>query len=268
MPKKSIALALACILTLAPVSGVFGSIMDKINSYRVFVPNTNAFLSKRNPLWFSVKDDNGQQCEEEADYATAVYQEAIPIFGQDQATYALGMFGKIGVFDAKLPGYDEFFITNEPSEYYFTDMVFIQQKYEEALVDLYFFRAESAWTQFDNNKRPAVDEAIAGTYWVAQQNGVSYTEEQIQAKFLEQLDAQLEPLKITFINSFKKDVPRIDQYTNDFVNALRNYYLNPCLETFENTIQVAFDIEDKVDENWFSWELFFTRITRNISSGL
>jgi hypothetical protein len=155
MPKKSIALVLLITLTLGPVSGVFGSIMDKINSYRVFVPNTNAFLSKRNPLWFSVKDDNGQQCEEEADYATAVYQEAIPIFGQDQATYALGMFGKIGAFDAELPGYDEFFITNEPSEYYFTDMVFIQQKYEEALVDLYYFRAECSTFEDRTKRSPA-----------------------------------------------------------------------------------------------------------------
>ena len=155
-----------------------------------------------------------------------------------------------------------------PPEYYFTDMVFIQQKYEEALVDLYFYRAEASGSSRNTENRAIMDEAIAGTYWVAQQNGVTYTEEQIQEKFMEQLDEQLVPITEGFIDSFQKDIPRIDTYSDDFVNALREYYLNPCLETFENTIQVAFDIEDKVDENWFSWELFFTRITRTISSGL
>ena len=81
-------------------------------------------------------------------------------------------------------------------------MVFIQQKYEEALVDLYFYRLKHPDSV--EIQRPAImDEAIAGTYWVAQQNGVSYTEEQIQAKFLEQLDEQLIPVADGFIDTFK-----------------------------------------------------------------
>ena len=147
-------------------------------------------------------------------------------------------------------------------------MVFIQQKYEEALVDLYYFRAEAAWSRDKYNNRPAVDEAIAGTYWVAQQNGVTYTEEQIQAKFLEQLDEQLEPYIESYNDQKDGSIRDIAKYTDDFVNALRSYYLDPCLETFENTIQVAFDIEEKVDENWFEWRSFFLDIVDNVSSGL
>jgi hypothetical protein len=147
-------------------------------------------------------------------------------------------------------------------------MVFIQQKYEEALVDLYFYRAESAWTHNQYNKGPEVDEAIAGTYWVAQQNGFTYSEEQIQEKFLAQLDAQLAPLQDEFNDQMDGSVSEIAGYTKDFLDALREYYLNPCLETFESTIQTAMNIEQKVGERWFTWEVFFTRMVNKISHGL
>jgi hypothetical protein len=126
-------------------------------------------------------------------------------------------------------------------------MVFIQQKYEEALVDLYFFRAESAWTQFDNNKRPAVDEAIAGTSWVAQQNGVTYSEEQIQEKFLEQLDAQLNPVASEFKREFASIDEKLDEYIDAFVSALKEYYLDPNTETFENVIEVSYQFDQSSD---------------------
>lgn len=97
---------------------------------------------------------------------------------------------------------------------------------------------------------------------------VNYSEEQNQEKFMEQLDAQLVPLEEDFNDRLDGSIPNIADYTTDFVNALREYYLNPCLETFENTIQVAFDLEEKIDENWFSWERFFSGILSEISSGL
>ena len=122
-------------------------------------------------------------------------------------------------------------------------MVFIQQKYEEALVDLYYFRAECS--TFED--RPIMDEAIAGTYWVAQQNGVSYTEEQIQAKFLEQLDEQLdeqlEPVASEFKSRFADIDKNLDEYTDAFVSALKEYYLDPNLETFENVINIAYEFD-------------------------
>jgi hypothetical protein len=147
-------------------------------------------------------------------------------------------------------------------------MVFIQQKYEEALVDLYFFRAEAAWSRDQYNNRPAVDEAIAGTYWVAQQNGVTYTEEQIQTKFMEQLDAQIQPIVDGFIDTFKNVASNLEESTNDFVNALKAYYLDPNMETFENVIRVSFECEEKTDSVYLSWSEIFARIVGPISDGL
>jgi hypothetical protein len=43
-------------------------------------------------------------------------------------------------------------------------MVFIQQKYEEALVDLSFYRAEASGSSRNTEDRAIMDEAIAGTY--------------------------------------------------------------------------------------------------------
>ena len=147
-------------------------------------------------------------------------------------------------------------------------MVFIQQKYEEALVDLYYFRAEAAWSRDKYNNRPAVDEAIAGTYWVAQQNGVSYTEEQIQAKFLEQLDAQLDVAVAKYHRYWKNQgLTNIDTLTGEYVEAIRSYYLDPNLETFETILSLAFHIEDEVGEEYFEWNSLID-IVSNISSGL
>ena len=260
MPKKSIALVLLITLTLGPVSGVFGSVMDKINSYSIIQNFSRA-------LWFESSDPNV------SDYAIKVADStpAVNSYGD----YSITTFGKIGPDNNNVTFKDDqgnvteyIDLVGSPPEYYFTDMVFIQQKYEEALVDLYFFRAESAWTQFDNNKRPAVDEAIAGTYWVAQQNGVSYTEEQIQAKFLEQLDAQLDVAVAKYHRYWKNQgLTNIDTLTGEYVEAIRSYYLDPNLETFETILSLAFHIEDEVGEEYFNWWTL-TGIVSDLSSGL
>ena len=52
MPKKFIPLVLLITLTLGPVSGVFGSMMDKIKAYSIYLPGSNWMFHNRN-LWFS-----------------------------------------------------------------------------------------------------------------------------------------------------------------------------------------------------------------------
>ena len=146
--------------------------------------------------------------------------------------------------------------------------VFIQQKYEEALVDLYFYRAEASGSSRNTENRAIMDEAIAGTYWVAQQNGVSYTEEQIEEKFLDQLDEQIRPVADEFIDTFKNVASNLEEATNEFVSALKAYDLDPNLETFENVIRVSFECEEKTDSVYLNWSEFFARIVGPISDGL
>ena len=49
---------------------------------------------------------------------------------------------------------------------------------------IFLFIVQASGSSRNTEDRAIMDEAIAGTYWVAQQNGVSYTEEQIQANII------------------------------------------------------------------------------------
>jgi hypothetical protein len=113
-----------------------------------------------------------------------------------------------------------------------------------------------------------MDEAIAGTYWVAQQNGVTYSEEQIQEKFLEQLDEQLDNIVENYHEYWQNQgLPGLNTKTTEYVNAIRDYYVDPCLETFDNVVSIAFQIEDEVGKDYFEWSSLIDIVSR-ISSGL
>jgi hypothetical protein len=145
-------------------------------------------------------------------------------------------------------------------------MVFIQQKYEEALVDLYFYRAESSGARRgEDGNRPAVDEAIAGTYWVAQQNGVTYSEEQIQEKFMEQLNEQLVPNVKKVIHEYRNQPysESIRESLPKLADAIRNYYLDPKLETFEAVIQLDYHIRE---EAYYNPRNFYNNFNYGFSS--
>jgi hypothetical protein len=266
MPKRSIAVLLLITMTLGPAAGAFGEVMDKIRAYKIYMPGKNEIFEyevqmyQAKVLWFSSK------YSEVEEYAAAVENSPHNPMGSN-AVFAYSMIGADDIMLTLKDGTEIGLVASAP-EYYFTDMVFIQQKYEEALVDLYFYRAESAGAMYEDGNRPAVDEAIAGTYWVAQQNGVTYTEEQIQEKFMEQLDEQIEPILESFISKYEHIFSEIDTYSDRFINSLKNYYLNPCLETFETTIQSAFEFGEESKTNLLSWSVVLTELTRPLSSGL
>jgi len=236
------------------------SIMDKINSYSSL---SNLFNWN---LWFSSSNTDV------SNYAQTVGSAQNNPLGNK----AVVVYGKIGPDDEKITFRNNetgeieavYDMVNSPPEYYFTDMVFIQQKYEEALVDLYFFRAEAAWSRDHHNNRPAVDEAIAGTYWVAQQNGVSYTEEQIQAKFMEQLDEQLIPITKGFIDDMEDRFSDIERYTDILNDRIRAYYLEPNINTFEDLIRSAYSFEEAAGTVYLNIRSIFSRTVGLLSSGL
>ena len=218
----------------------------KVSNYRVFVPGLNIEVSKTKPLWFSSLVD-GDRCDEETAYAAALYKKTTPIFGNDGAVYAFEMYGQLG-YDNKalLPGYENFFVINEPTEYYYTDMVFFKQKYEEALMDLHFFRAEEAWSDNELNNRPAVDKAIADTLWVAEQNGVSFTDAALEAKFMASIDKKLAPIIANFHKEYTQYIGNIDEYSTKIVDTLKKYYADPNLDTFENIYKTLKQCGDEI----------------------
>ena len=146
MPKKSIALVLLITLTLGPVSGVFGSIMDKINSYNYLAVRN--FYNKA--LWFS-SDSNAIEA-----YALSIQNSPANPMGQN-AVFAFGMIGADNVTHPITINNEpqDLALVASPPEYYFTDMAFIQQKYEAALVDLYYFRAECSTFEDRTKRSPA-----------------------------------------------------------------------------------------------------------------
>ena len=261
MPKKFIPLVLLITLTLGPVSGVFGSIMDKIKSYSIYLPGTDNKLDLFNrDLWFSSTSKDIEV------YASAIESSPYNPMGAN----AIIAYSTIGADNQTMLLNDgtEIGLVNSPPEYYFTDMVFIQQKYEEALVDLYFYRAEASGSSRNTENRAIMDEAIAGTYWVAQQNGVTYTEEQIREKFMQEFDELMDPIVESFINENKGRFADIESYTSDLVDKLKSYYLDPCLETFEGIISSAYDFEDAAGTIYLDTTDIFIQTVSYLSSGL
>jgi hypothetical protein len=85
---------------------------------------------------------------------------------------------------------------------------------------------------------------------------------------MEQLDEQIKPIADDFIDTFKNVASNLEEATNKFVAALKAYYLDPNLETFENVISVSFDCEEKTDSVYLSWGEFFASIVGPMSNGL
>jgi len=136
------------------------------------------------------------------------------------------------------------------TEYYFTDMVFIQQKYEQAVFDLYCYRAESACGPWKADQglslRSNIDSTIQNTYWVAEKNGVMLDQEIFDAKIDSLLDDYFAERITIFNNEFQDKVPNIAEFTELFMQDFKAYYLDPSVETFDKFIQTAIDIGDQL----------------------
>ena len=88
---------------------------------------------------------------------------------------------------------------------------------------------------------------------------------------MESLDEQLEPLIKIFNEKHVKSVNGIEKYTAKVVEAIKQYYANPNLDTFENTLAVSFacDKETAAESHYIvRWDVFLTEILGKVSDGL
>jgi hypothetical protein len=192
------------------------TLYDKMNR-PIYVPGTNVKTNTDNPLWINSKSS------ETTEYAKAVVSKAPKELGKD----ALIVFGGIGTENA----IEDFGTKEKPVliemvsssiEYYFTNKVFIEGKYKEALIDLLQYRAEVP------AKQKVVDEtAIPGTLWVAEQNGVKIDMDEVKKEFAAQIGAQIDQCAQVLVDYYKKSIPSIGKYMNDFSSVLKAYYADP-----------------------------------------
>jgi len=264
--KKFISVVILSTYLTALSPYAFGSIMNKIKNYNNAVQNLYG-----KALWFSSDNKNI------SDYAIKVADS--PIAQSTYGDYAITTFGSIGADDANVIFRDDkgniteqLELVGSAPEYYFTDMVFIQQKYEEALVDLCYFRAESSWTQFDNNNRPAVDEAIAGTYWVAEQNGVTIDKAEIEAQVRKYVEEGTASGVQEVISEWGDILPDMKEQMSKVVESLVQYYLSPESDTHLAVINSVKAVEDKIAKKLDSFLPIFIKtinlVVRPMSNGL
>ncbi len=169
------------------------------------------------PLWFESNN------KDTAEYAELIVMNAPKELG-DTAVVAYGSLGSDSVVSN--------FGTNEKPnmvdmvsssiEYYFTNKVFIEKQYKAALIDLLQYRAEVP------AKQQAVDEtAIPGTLWVAEQNGVKISMDDVKKEFITQNNAQIDQYAKAVIDFYKGSVKGVDKYINEYADALKAYYADP-----------------------------------------
>jgi len=232
--------------------------MDIFSKIRKYGDATFHAIYKKN-LW------NLDSSEAVLNYATKVINApgnpvgdlAIVVYGDIDSTSSKGPLTNLNTGEVT-----EWALVDTPSEYYFTDMVFIQHKYEEALVDLYTFRAKGSFTmQGGYRDMSHTDEAIHNTYWIAEQNGVTINKDDIYAQFMTRLDEHMAPFSEILLNKFTpQQIPNIDMYVNEFVSSIKDYYANPSQDAFENVIKVAYAIEASCDSDLIAWDTFFMNL--------
>ena len=254
--KKLISTVLIGTIALPPVSG---DIMHKIRGYSIQLNGKSLDVVNRN-LWFSSASSDIEE------YASAIKNSPHnPI-----SSNAVMVYSKIGADDQTitLNNGQVVDLINSAPEYYFTDMVFIQQKYEEALIDLYYYRAELSGSSRSTENRAIMDEAIGGTYWIAQQNGQTIDPAEIEAKFMESLNEKLQVIEAKFVTDYGDVSNDAEVNIKKLTGALSNYYLDPNIETFEGIIKTAQECEQDLDTIAVDWIVLLGIMLTDICMGL
>ncbi len=203
---------------------------SKFLDYKIYLPESKKMvnLAEQEALWFKTTGDHPDVVE----YANAVENSSSnPI-----STMATLAFGDVG-FDKATITADTGEVYNmvlSPEEYYFTDMVFMKQEYEQALVDLCCYKA----ILFPNSEEEAVadrikaiDEAILNTKWVAEQNGVVIDDNKIKQKIREYVENETEEKARNLTNYIGDYFPNAKKNISLFIESLVQYYLDPNKNT-------------------------------------
>ncbi len=139
-------------------------------------------------------------------------------------TASLFAFGKLGndTFKTSINGgtYD---LVGSPIEYYYTDLVFLRNDYETALVGLYRNLAEMP------NKRGEIKEAIGLVKEVAKRRGVNISENNAKARYRNEITNEI---MTTWNNSYGTE--KVRERDN-----LLNYYLNPTTANLNKIVSTA-----------------------------
>lgn len=130
------------------------------------------------------------------------------------------MFGKIGNDTYNFHGTQ---LVGSPIEYYYTDLVFLRNDYETALVGLYRNLAEMP------NKRGEINEAIGLVKEVAKRRGVNVSENNAKARYRSEITNEI---MTTWSNSYGTE--KVRERDN-----LLNYYLNPTTANLNKVVNTA-----------------------------
>jgi hypothetical protein len=127
-------------------------------------------------------------------------------------------------------------------EHYFHNLVFIQESFKQAILDLYLFKREFI------NKINLTDRAIIDIAWVAKQKGIYLLKDTFDLEFAEKIDRELETYVSKYLN-------RNDQINEaciaEFIIPIKQYYHLPNIENFQNIIFQADKLSRKyMDKDW------------------
>ena len=139
-------------------------------------------------------------------------------------TSSLVAFGNLGNDTYKITlNNRQFDLVGSPIEYYYTDLVFLRNDYETALVGLYRNLAEMP------NKRGEINEAIGLVKEVAKRRGVNVSENNAKARYRSEITNEI---MTTWSNSYGTE--KVRERDN-----LLNYYLNPTTANLNKVVNTA-----------------------------
>jgi len=192
-------------------------------------------LNINKPLWFE------SDSKETSEYAELVAGKAPAKLGDN----AIILFGNLGVDDFKV----DFGTAEKPQnvdmvasaiEYYFTNKVFIEGKYKEALIDLLQYMAEVP------KKVDIVNSAaIPNTLWVAEQNGVKISMDEVKREFAVQIGAQIDQYAQEVKDYYRGSIKNIDLYLKEFTDALKAYYADPTQARMDALVDKGVEIDKR-----------------------
>ncbi len=222
------------------------TINEKI-SQPIYIPKTSGTggssvplgSSKRivtsKPLWFM--SDNPDTVE----YAKYIASKAPAALGNN-AVLVYGSIGDDGATanagSAEKPNPID--MVASAIEYYFTNKVFVEKQYKEALVDLLQYRAEVP------AKLQAIDQtAIPRTLWVAEQNGVKISMDEVKREFAMQIGAQIDQYAQEVKDYYRGSIKNIDLYLKEFTDALKAYYADPTQARMDALVDKGVEIDKR-----------------------
>ena len=213
---------------------VGATIYDKMNQ-PIYIPGTAKKIDTSKPLWFESNN------KDTAEYAELIVKSAPKELG-DTAVVAYGSLGSDYVvtnFGTKeTPNIIDMVASS--IEYYFTNKVFIEKKYKEALIDLLQYRAEVP------AKQQTVDEtAIPGTLWVAEQNGVKINLDDVKKEFAIQICMQIDKYAQEVRDYYKGSIKNANLYLKQFTDALKAYYIDPTPARMDTLVDIGVEIDKK-----------------------